>query len=346
MKAVLLALCLCVCASPAFAERLEWDFWPGETAATMVANHQYRANFDGSGTATAITPTCSDATQTCLSQPITFTPGDHVGTLAAFWTSVQLWSNPSAPFSFSIGDTLGPLLSVTSPTEGQVVTTSPITLQGTSSDPSGVASVTVNGTQAVGTTTWTRSEPLAVGANNFLVQARDTVGNISSLTRHVTYQPPPAPDTQPPTVAITSHTNGQVLTTSAATLQGTAGDNVGVTGVTVNGLAATGTSAWSRALTLAAGPNSFTVRAVDAAGNAVTQAITLTYQAPPPPPPPPPPSTCTLNGVSYALGAQVTQTMKNGDVDTWLSQRYTAGWTLVRRTKSKSQTTVTVKCGQ
>lgn len=342
MKAVLLALCLCVCASPAFAERLEWDFWPGETAATMVANHQYRANFDGGG-ATAITPTCSDTTQTCLSQPITFTVGDHVGTLSAFWTSVSLWSNPSEPFSFTIGDTTGPLLSVTSPTEGQVVTTSPITLQGTSSDPSGVASVTVNGTAAVGTTAWTRSEPLAVGANNFLVQARDTVGNVSSLTRHVTYQPPPVADTQPPTLAITSHTNGQVLTISATTLQGTAGDNVGVTGVTVNGAAATGTTAWSKALTLALGSNSFTVRAVDAAGNAVTQPITLTYQ---PPPPPPPPTTCTLNGVSYALGAEVTTTMKTGQVDAWLAQRVAAGWTLVRRTKSKSQTTVTVRCGQ
>ena len=336
MKALVLALALCVFASPALAaEQLAWDFWPGETAATMVANHQYRANFD-SGAAVALQPTCNDATRICLSQPFTFAPGNHTVTMAAFWTSVNLWSATSALVTFSVADVTAPSISVTSHTQGQIVTMSPITLAGTSADASGVASVTVNGSPAMGTTSWSKSVALTPGSNALLVQARDSVGNIGSLTRTVTYQAPPAPDTTAPTVSVTSHSEGQVVATSTITLQGTAADNVGVASVTVNGATATGTTAWSKSVTLTAGTNTLVVLARDAAGKVGSQSRSITYQ---------PPTTCALNGVNYALGAQVTQTKKNGEVDTWLSASYAAGWKLVSRTKNKSQTTVTIKCG-
>jgi hypothetical protein len=68
-------------------------------------------------------------------------------------------------------------------------------------------------------------------------------------------------DTTQPTVNITSHTSGQSVTTSSITLVGTATDsgtgNSGITGVTVNGAAATGgtasstgTANWSRTVAL------------------------------------------------------------------------------------------------
>jgi Putative Ig domain/Glucodextranase, domain B len=95
-------------------------------------------------------------------------------------------------------------------------------------------------------------------------------------------------DTAAPTLAITSHTVGQTVSSSSITLAGTATDSGvggnGITSVTVNGTAAMGgattgsnTANWNRAVTLAAGANTFTIVATDGAGNARTTAITITH---------------------------------------------------------------------
>ena len=93
-------------------------------------------------------------------------------------------------------------------------------------------------------------------------------------------------DTQAPTLAITSHTSGQTLTSASVTISGTATDSNrggrGITGVTVNGVntgaTATGsnTANWSRALTLTSGSNTITIEATDGAGNTSMQQLTLT----------------------------------------------------------------------
>ena len=90
-----------------------------------------------------------------------------------------------------------------------------------------------------------------------------------------------------PSVAITSHTSGQTVTTSSITLAGTASDsglgNSGIASVTVNGAAATGgtatgsgTANWSRSVALSSGPNTLTVVATDGAGNTRSTQITIT----------------------------------------------------------------------
>jgi N-acetylmuramoyl-L-alanine amidase len=94
-------------------------------------------------------------------------------------------------------------------------------------------------------------------------------------------------DTTQPTVNITSHTSGQSVTTSSITLVGTATDsgtgNSGITGVTVNGAAATGgtasstgTANWSRTVALSSGANALTVVATDGAGTSRSVQITIT----------------------------------------------------------------------
>ncbi len=72
----------------------------------------------------------------------------------------------------------------------------------------------------------------------------------------------------------------------------------------------------------------------------------------PPPPdptpipiPPPPVTECVTSGVTYPAGAKLTQTMKTGQVGTWLSAREAEGWALLTSVKAKSQTTVTLECG-
>ncbi|HEU4694775.1 MAG TPA: putative Ig domain-containing protein, partial [Vicinamibacterales bacterium] len=94
------------------------------------------------------------------------------------------------------------------------------------------------------------------------------------------------PDTQAPTLTISSHSSGQTVTSANVTISGTATDNNrggrGVTSVSVNGVAtgatATGnnTANWSRSITLTSGANTITIEATDGAGNVSMQQLTLT----------------------------------------------------------------------
>ncbi len=93
-------------------------------------------------------------------------------------------------------------------------------------------------------------------------------------------------DAVAPTLAITSHTTGQTVSSASVTVSGTATDSAaggsGIVGVTVNGQAAIGgaatgnaTASWNRSMTLATGANVVTVVATDGSGNARSMQITL-----------------------------------------------------------------------
>ncbi len=88
---------------------------------------------------------------------------------------------------------------------------------------------------------------------------------------------PPPPDTTPPLLTINQPTNNQVFNASSITVSGTASDASGIASVTVNGIPATGTTAWSENVTLANGTNTIIVTATDVPGNIATVAITVTY---------------------------------------------------------------------
>ncbi len=195
------------------------------------------------------------------------------------------------------GDTADPTVNITSHTAGQTVTTASITLAGTATDSgagnSGITGVTVNGSAASGgtatgsgTANWSRSVSLSTGANTISVIATDGAGNTRSAEITIT-RSAASSDTTAPTVSITSHTAGQTVTTSSITLAGTATDsgvgNSGITGVTVNGSAASGgtatssgTANWSRSVSLSMGSNTITVVAVDGNGNSRSSQITIT----------------------------------------------------------------------
>jgi hypothetical protein len=99
-------------------------------------------------------------------------------------------------------------------------------------------------------------------------------------------------DATPPSLSITSHSNGQHVTTSSITLRGTAsdsgkGDN-GIQQVTVNGVRAsndtaigTGTANWNKAVGLNAGANAITVIAYDNSENhnVTTSSLTIYYDS-------------------------------------------------------------------
>ena len=128
--------------------------------------------------------------------------------------------------------------------------------------------------------------PTSTGTFNVTVFVSDNLETISR-TFVWTVQSTGSSDATAPSLAITSHTSGQTVTTSTITLAGTASDGgaggSGITSVTVNGSTATGGSAsgnntanWSRSVSLALGANTFTVVAADGAGNVRTSSVTIT----------------------------------------------------------------------
>jgi hypothetical protein len=83
-------------------------------------------------------------------------------------------------------------------------------------------------------------------------------------------------DTIPPTLTISQPYDGQNFTTSDITVKGTASDESGIWKVTVNGDVASGTTSWSKNITLNKGTNTITVIASDDSPNHNSKTKTLT----------------------------------------------------------------------
>lgn len=193
-------------------------------------------------------------------------------------------------------DTAPPNLSITSPADGSSTDAESITVSGAVSDSgtnaSGVAQVTVNGASAAIDTqagTWSLAGvALTLGDNTISVRATDHAGNEVVRVVHVTRVRPP--DTQPPTLTITSPADGATVPDETITVSGTASDNgdnaAGVRTVTVNGTAATydaATGHWSASgIALGEGANIITVVATDAApaANSREARINVTRRTP------------------------------------------------------------------
>ncbi len=237
----------------------------------------------------------SGAGTTAGSYSVTARASDNVLTASQTFTWVM-----TAP----AGDTTRPTATISTPTTGTTysMSSSTMSMGGTASDNVGVTQVrwaSDRGPSGVagGTTNWSVSGiPLSSGSNVITITAFDAAGNQGTDALTVTYTAPTA-DTTRPTISISTPTTG---TTHAATalsinLGGSAGDNVGVTHVRWvsdrggSGVA-TGTTSWSASgVPLLSGSNVITVTALDAAGNAGTDSLTVTYNVTAPPP-----STVTL----------------------------------------------------
>ncbi len=209
----------------------------------------------------------------------------------------------SQPFTWAItapaGDTTPPTASIGTPTTGTTfsTTSSSMALGGSASDNVGVSQVRWASDRgasgvATGTTNWSVSGiPLSSGSNVITVTAVDAAGNQGTDTLTVTYTAPSA-DTSRPTISIATPTTGTSYATSATSLNlgGMAADNVSVSQVRwasdrgASGVA-TGTTSWSLSgIPLLTGDNVITVTALDAAGNAGTDSLTVTFTVNTPPP--------------------------------------------------------------
>jgi hypothetical protein len=128
----------------------------------------------------------------------------------------------------------------------------------------------------VGTVNWTTTVLLNDGSNTIMVRAKDVAGNEVSQTITITF------DGTPPSMNLTTPATRTVKGT-AATITGTASDNMGVGSVEVmvnggNWTSATGTTNWTVAVTLVKGPNTILVRVTDTAGNEAQVSYTITSE--------------------------------------------------------------------
>lgn len=186
-------------------------------------------------------------------------------------------------------DTTPPQLSIISPPDGTTTEAANVAINGTVSDASGIAQVTVNDTPAtLASGEWTISGvALALGLNALTVRATDRAGNSSTQSIQITRVRPP--DAQPPRVVITSPSNNTTVPGPSLVVTGTAfdeGDNAtGVRQVTVNGVQAAYdalTGHWSASVEVAEGLNTIRVTAADGAPtpNRAEATISVTRHTP------------------------------------------------------------------
>ena len=219
-------------------------------------------------------------------------------------------------------DTKPPWVSITNPPSAKTYTNSQtVTISANATDNVAVTSVAFyDGVTLMGTDTntpyiyaWSFT-----GANNgshvWTAQAYDAAGNVatsSAVTLTVSI------DITPPTVAISTPTNGQILTAASVAVTGTAFDpgspatGVGTVQVRVNGGSwsnATGTVSWTRNVTLSPCPNTIEARSLDNAGNYSSVASNFVTYIPPNTPPNIPTNISPANGL---FGVSLTPTLQS-----------------------------------
>lgn len=173
-------------------------------------------------------------------------------------------------------DTDNPVLNVTSPTDGAILSSNTVPVSGTATDStSGIASLTVNGaTVPVGTDgSFSANVAMPDGAGSITVTATDRAGNTAQVTRSITV------DTSPPQLVVVSPTDGLITAQESLTVSGTVEDSIsGVSSVLVNGQsAAVSGGTFSLTVTLSEGENAITVTATNGAGlsTVISRSVTL-----------------------------------------------------------------------
>lgn len=231
---------------------------------------------DLSGEAFSLTLSLSEGEQT-----ITYEAVDGSGQTASTTRTVTL-------------DTAAPSLTVTSPTDGAIVTNPSLTVTGTVSDTtSGIASVTVNGEAAtVSGTSFSKVLTLTEGTHTITVIVTDRAGNKTTVTRSVTY------DAGAPVITVDSPTNGTASNKTEVITSGTVVDTgTGVAAFTINGQnVSLSNNAFAVTLTLPEGTQEIIYEATDRAGLTSTVRRTVTVDTVPP----------SLNITSPTEGLEIT----------------------------------------
>jgi hypothetical protein len=254
----------------------------------------------GNYEATITAPSTSSYTLSGHYYPVTVKATDEAGNTT---TKDATDSTLGASLQLVVKEKVAPVIEITSPTASALLTSNKptITWKVTDAD-SGVNPDTIgitvdSGSKVTGSSitktsitggyqcSYTPSSALSDGSHTIKFDASDYDGN-AATQKSVTFKI----DTTPPTLSVSSPTNGLVTNNSSLTVNGTTND-VTSSPVTVTVKLNSGTAAsvtvgsdgsFSKALTLATGSNTITIVATDSAGKSttVTRTVTLDTTAP------------------------------------------------------------------
>jgi hypothetical protein len=189
-------------------------------------------------------------------------------------------------------DTAKPTIQITSPVEDQSFPpeTTSILVSGTAADNVQVSRVEVSTDgstwkAATGTTDWSATVDVQVGANVIYARAKDSSDNIGNDMVNITVLSPPMDDKKP-SITITEPVEDQTFPegTLFVEMKGTASDNVAVVLVEVSNdntiwTPAVGLTSWNATMIVQTGPNTFYARATDEAANSKTVMVNITVKA-------------------------------------------------------------------
>lgn len=173
-------------------------------------------------------------------------------------------------------DAAGPQLALAVP-DGQVVAASPLRVTGTSTDASGVASVTVNGLAASvnAAGAFSADVPLVAGPNHLWIEATDCESNTTRRELTVVLN-------LAPVVTISAPAANLLTRNASIAMSGTVSSASAIQSVVANGRAMTiANNAWSGDVTLTGtdGPRELVVTATDANGKQGSASVTIGYDA-------------------------------------------------------------------
>lgn len=183
-------------------------------------------------------------------------------------------SNNKQPVVFTVTDEDGG--------SGVDLTSLAVKQDGTAAAASAISSTAIAGGYQV---TYTPASALTDGSHTVTIDCKDHDGN-SAAQEATTY----TVDTVPPTLNVTSPTDGLITNTAALTVAGVTNDatsspvtiKIELDGVDQGAVTVGTGGAWSKGITLAAGSNTIKVTATDAAGktSSVTRTVTLDTSVP------------------------------------------------------------------
>ena len=248
----------------------------------------------GNYEATITAPSKSSYNQSGGYYPVTIKATDDAGNVT---TKDATDSALGSSLRLQVKEKVAPTIAITYPTASATLTNNTPTIQWTvTDDDSGVNPDTIgitidSGTKITGDSikktaitggyncTYTPTA-LSDGSHTIKFDASDHDGN-AATQKSVTFKI----DTVPPTLSVTSPTDGYITNKSTITVSGTTNDATSspVT-VTVNGAAVSvgSNGAFSTTVNLTSGKNTITIIAKDSAGKTTTITRTVTYDANPP----------------------------------------------------------------
>ena len=207
----------------------------------------------------------------------TLSSGDGTKTVyVKFKDSNGNWSETYSGTT-TILDTTVPSLTLYTLPDKALTNNSTLNVTGTASDSNGIKTLTINGINITLNQegTFSHALTLTAGANTITIITTDNAGNTATDTRTITL------DTAPPSLTLSTLSNGSYTNNQTLNVAGSVSDNVAIEKLAVNNteVIVKPDGSFSYAYTLTLGENIIATIARDTAGNEKSDTRTIVYDA-------------------------------------------------------------------